>query len=113
YAQNDRSLFTFLAGQEPHAFGRFLREATGNESLLPVQRVDDLYDYFAGIAGQSGGFRPQFQRWAEIHAVVSDARNLDRDSVAGIKTVAALNLVAASGPLRASNGLTVAALCQE
>ena len=113
YAQNDRSLFTFLAGQEPHAFGRFLREATGNESLLPVQRVDDLYDYFAGIAGQAVGFRPQFQRWAEIHAVVSDARNLDRDSVAAIKTVAALNLVASSGPLRASNGLTVAALCQE
>lgn len=112
YAQNDRSLFTFLASQEPHAFGRFLSERRVERDHLPLQRLDDIYDYFAGIAGQSLGFRPQFQRWAEVHAVVSDARSLDADSITAIKVVAALNLAAASGPMRASAALTLAALTE-
>jgi hypothetical protein len=113
YAQNDRSLFTFVAGQEPHAFGRFLRENAWEGERLPLQRLGDVYDYFAGIAGHSVGFRPQFQRWAEVNAVVSDARSLDAESVLAIKTIAALNLTAASGSLRASRALTVAALVED
>lgn len=113
YAQNDRSLFTFLASEEPHAFTRFLKEHTSSNEGIPLQRLDDLYDYFAGLAAQAVGYRPQFQRWAEIHSVVSDARNLDSDALVAIKTIAALNLTAAAGPLRASRGLTLAALCEQ
>jgi hypothetical protein len=113
YAQNDRSLFTFLASREPHAFGHFLSQRRTHGGFVPLQRLDDVYDYFAGIAGQALGFRPQFQRWAEVHAVVSDVRTLDPDSVATIKTVAVLNLIASSGPLRASRGLVIASLTMD
>ncbi|MFN9454854.1 MAG: hypothetical protein ACK6CY_12385 [Gemmatimonadota bacterium] len=112
YAQNDRSLFTFLASQEPHAFGRFLAEHFSSSAGMPLQRLDDVYDYFAGIAAHGVGMRPQFSRWAEINAVVADARRLDSDSQVAVKTVAALNLAAASGPLRASAALTLAALTE-
>jgi hypothetical protein len=39
YAQNDRSLFTFLTSEEPFSFKRFLQEEEVKESPL-LKRMD-------------------------------------------------------------------------
>lgn len=110
YAQNDRSLFTFLAGEEPHAFGRFLREvAVSEDGELPTLRLGNLYDYFLDTATTSGT-GPAFQRWVEVHALVKEAEGLESDALFALKTIGVLNLLTTAGPLRASRALVLAAV---
>jgi hypothetical protein len=109
YAQNDRSLFTFLTGEEPHSFARFLREESVRSNHWPTLKIANLYDYFFAAVSPSHSFRPGLQRWAEIQAVLDDARSLEPDALALLKTIGVLNLVSTSGPVRASRELVTAA----
>jgi len=45
-AQNERTLFTFLASDEPHALGEFLSNTSTETDELPLVYLDRLYDYF-------------------------------------------------------------------
>lgn len=110
YAQNERSLFSFLASAEPHSLTRFLAEREADPAAPPVLRLTDLYDYFLETAGAGMYARPQFHRWAEIHGRIRDAEGLEPEEVEVLKTIGALNLISSSGPLRARKGLVVAAL---
>lgn len=110
YAQHDRSLFAFLSSNEAHSFGRFLLENNAHSQPLPLYLPSGLYDYFVDVAGSNVAFKPQFQRWAEIQGAVAEARSLDPDSRAALKTIAILNLIANSGPYKASRALVIAAL---
>lgn len=118
FAQNDRSLFTFLTSQEPHALARFLAETpashasidTGVNGPLPTLTLSDVYDYLLDVSGGALAGRPQFQRWTEVHGAVRDAAGLPADEVRALKVIGALNLVTASGPLKASAAMVVAAL---
>jgi hypothetical protein len=110
FAQNERSLFTFLASPEPHSLARFLTETDVSPDSLPLVRVADVYDYFVDVAGMGLYARPQFQRWAEVHAVVRDAIGQDPEEVEILKTIGTLNLVGSSGAIRASRGIVLTAL---
>lgn len=116
YAQNDRSLFTFLTSNEPHSLSRFLVEtslegaAHGAVSAPPLLKLPRVYDYFVDAAWAGVIARPQFQRWAEVHSVVRDAQGVSDVELAALKVVGTLNLVTSSGPLRASKALSIAAL---
>lgn len=112
YAQNDRSLFTFLTSNEPHSFTRFLEEQSVLGDEIPLLTLPDVYDYFIDVAGSGFALRPQFQRWAEVHGLISDAVGLEPDELAALKTVGVLNLVTSTGPLRASRAMVLAALTQ-
>lgn len=113
YAQNDRSLFTFLASDEPHSFTRFLTEREASRERVPTHKLHEAYDYFVEAAGAALAFRPQFQRWAEVHGVISDARSLEPEALDALKTVGALNLIGSAGPLRASRALVLASLSDQ
>lgn len=113
YAQHDRSLFSFLTSNEPHAFARFLNENYCSAETIPLQKLTDLYDYFVDVAGHGLAHRPQFQRWAEVNGIVRDARGLDDEARAVLKTVGVLNLLGTSGPLRASRWLICASLSND
>jgi len=111
FAQNDRSLFTFLAGQEPHSFGAFVNEYVLDESnpaYLPNLKISTLYDYFIESSGI--GFRPGFQRWVEIQEKVEEARSLGHDHQNVIKTIGILNLLSSGGSLKAEKELTLLSL---
>ncbi len=116
YAQNDRSLFTFLTSNEPNSLARFLLETIApsvgptDAVALPMLKLPRVYDYFVDSAGSGMVARPQFQRWAEIHSVIRDAAGLSEDELEALKVVGTLNLVGSSGPIRASKALCVAAL---
>jgi hypothetical protein len=110
YAQNDRSLFTFLASPAPHSLASFVAAESASEARLPLLRLPSVFDYF--LDAGSPASRPQFQRWSEVHAIVRDATGLSEDQTAALKTIAALNLIALGGSLRASRGLVLSALCE-
>lgn len=124
YAQNDRSLFTFLTSAEPHAFQSFL-EAVEIEELpipgidgpgvktLPTLKLHHLYDYFVESLGAGMGSRPGLQRWLEIQTLVADAQHRGADTVALLKTIGLLNLVTSTGLFRATLPLVKLALVDQ
>lgn len=113
YAQNDRSLFTFLTSEEPYSFKQFLQEEEATETSLPTLKLHRVYDYFIEAVGSSLASRPNMQRWFEIQQLVSDARHLDPDWVNILKTIGILNLISSTGTLRASPEWVALAMCEE
>ncbi|WP_055073589.1 hypothetical protein [Pseudanabaena sp. 'Roaring Creek'] len=111
YAQNDRSLFTFLTSSEPYALRSHLDEFCLDKDCIPTLKLDRVYDYFIEAAGIGLASRPQLQKWVEIQTLVSDARNSDPESLKLLKTVGILNLVTSTGGLRASRDLVMWAMC--
>lgn len=69
YAQNDRSLFTFLTRAEPYSFKKFLEETTVETiegDPLPTLKPDRVYDYFIEAVGMGLASRPNLSRWVEV-----------------------------------------------
>ena len=110
YAQNDRSLFTFLTSDEPHALTQFLQTHQLEDDRFSTLKLHQLYDYFvesvAGLASQVN-----LQRWVEIQALIQDARSQDEDMLKVLKTIGILNLVASTGTLKATPDLVALSLC--
>lgn len=109
FSQNDRTLFTFLSSEEPHSFKQFLKLTEMPDKRVLTLKIDQLYDYFVESAGVALSSRPQYQRWLEIQGRVSEARDLDLDSIRALKAIGILNLISNAGKLRASR--QIIALC--
>lgn len=106
YGQNERTLFSFLAGHEPLSLASFLADTEWRSgSALPVVRLDRLYDYFLEAATNLVAVSSNASRWLEIDTRVRDAVGLSAGSRRVLKTVGLLNLVSAGGTLRASRAL--------
>ncbi len=111
YAQNDRSLFTFLTSSEPYSFRKFLEETTvGSSYVLPTVKLARVYEYFIEAVGMGLTSRPNVQKWVEIQGVVGDAKHLDADCLEVLKTIGALNLVTTTGSMRATKQLVLLAM---
>lgn len=111
YAQNDRSLFTFLTSGEPLGLRNFLEEVTIDAEPFPTLKLDRVYDYFIEAAGMGLANRPHLQRWVEIQDLIADAKRLDIDSLRVLKTIGILNLITITGARRATRELVTLALC--
>lgn len=111
FSQNDRTLFTFLASEEPNSFVSFLKNTKLEDDRLTCLKLSNLYDYFIETAGISFSLRPQFQRWIEIHSRVMDAKHLDEYLINMLKTIGILNLISTTGFLRASKETVCLAMC--
>ncbi len=111
YAQNDRSLFTFLTSSEPYSFKKFLEEVTVESNALPSLKLDRVYDYFIEAAGIGLASRPNLQRWVEIQDLIADAKYLEPDILKVLKTIGILNLVTITGVTRASRNVVTLAMC--
>lgn len=106
YGQNERTLFSFLAGHEPLSVATFLNENKWIErSRLPVVHLDQLYDYFVESAATMVAVSSAASRWIEIDNRIRDARGIDEAARRVLKSVGLLNLVSAGGTLRASKEL--------
>jgi len=118
YAQNDRSLFTFLTSIEPFSLRNFLEEVTVVDSradgtldnTLPTLKLDRVYDYFVESVGMGLTTRPHLQRWVEIQELITDAKNLSPDSLKVLKTIGILNLITTTGTVRATEELVILAM---
>ncbi|MEA5525145.1 hypothetical protein [Nodularia spumigena] len=111
YAQNDRSLFTFLTSSEPLSFRNFLDEVTVADDSFPTLKLYRIYDYFIEAAGMGLASRPNLQRWVEIQDLISDAKRLEEDSLRVLKTIGILNLITVTGSMRATRTLVCLAMC--
>ncbi|MDP2218324.1 MAG: hypothetical protein Q8J68_13685, partial [Methanolobus sp.] len=112
FAQNDRTLFTFLASDEPHSFKAFLKSAEF-DGKLPMLKVHNLYDFFIESASIAITSRSQNQKWIEIQSRISELSNLDIDSLSTLKTIGILNLIASMGSLKASPNTVALSLCED
>ena len=111
FAQNDRSLFTFLTSSEPYSFKNYLEEVLVESDRLPSLKLDRVYDYFIEAAGMGLASRSNMQRWVEIQNLIADARHLDSDILRVLKTIGILNLVTITGSTRATRELVKYAMC--
>lgn len=112
YAQNDRSLFTFLSSQEPYSFATFLRETIAQNEHFSTLRLERVYDYFLEASNVVNSSKVSSQRWIEIQSRIVDAAHLETDLVATLKTIGLLNLVSSVGIIRATRQLVIYALTE-
>lgn len=110
YAQNDRSLFTFLTSDEPFGFQEFLKKAELQDNQVPVLKLEQLYDYFVESATGLAS-RINLQRWVEIQSLIDDAHDQGIEYIQLLKTIGILNLITTTGTLRATPQLVAYALC--
>lgn len=103
-AQNERTLFTFLATDDEYALGAFLDQAllNGTPSLvLP----DWLYDYFEGAMRADSGPGGVHSVWANVEAALAKVDADDELCVALIKTLGVLHAVGTNDRLRPTTEL--------
>lgn len=113
YAQNDRSLFTFLNGAEFGSLRTFLDESEWSDKTLPLLKLDRLYDYFVDTALAGLIIKPGFQRWTEVKNLIDEHLSDDPDHIRLLKTIGVLNLAATTGFLRAGRQIVSLAMCDE
>jgi hypothetical protein len=110
YAQNDRSLFTFLTSDEPYAFRQFLESEIVEGDKISTLKLHRVYDYFVeSVTGLTS--RINLQRWVEIQTLIQDVGNQPPEILRLLKTIGVMNLVTATGSLRASPELVTLAMC--
>lgn len=111
FGQNERTLFSFMAGPEPRAVPAFLARHTWSSSApLSFVGLDRVYDYFLESAGSSVGASGSASRWLEIENRLRDTWGLEETEASVLKAMGVLNLVSSSGTLRASKPLLEFAL---
>ena len=113
FSQNDRTLFSFLASEEPNSFTSFIKETPYNDDHSSCLKLHHLYDYFVETANISFSIRPQFQKWVEVHSRILDAKNLEPEYQALLKTIGILNLISTTGNLKASRSTVSLAMCED
>ncbi len=110
YAQNDRSLFTFLTSPEAYSFQNYLQETEFSKDL-PTLKLDRIYDYFVEAIGTGFGSRPQLHKWVEIHILISSMEQKASISELNfLKTIGILNLVDSIGEFKATPQIVKLAL---
>jgi len=102
FGQHDRTLFSFLASDEPGSVARFLGEERAVPGAPPAIPVDAIWDYFLESAATSVRNSPDAARWLEIHNRVREVHGLADLDLRCVKAVGLLNLLARGGALRAA-----------
>ncbi len=94
FAQNDRTVFSFLSSGGPKTFSGYLSTHNINgEQNLPALGLDWLYDYFCEVATQIHGDRSTTQRWIETQTMISEHSNATFLELRLLKTIGVLNLL--------------------
>jgi hypothetical protein len=105
FAQNERSLFSYLSSLEPNAFQEFIRTHALDPAAPVFVRLSDLFDYFTRNLGFGLYRQPHARRWIEAidlldrkEALAPLHRNL-------VKTIGILNALGEFCHLRASEAV--------
>lgn len=94
-AQNERSLFAFLAGEEPFGFREFLTITDLISDCPALYRVDRLYDYVTTALGLGASRGEAARRWTEVEQALD---RVDADApVATRGVVKAIGLLSMYG----------------
>lgn len=106
YGQNERTLFSFLAGTGPKGVRAWLADRGWSEGEdLPCIGLNVVYGYFVDSAASMAGVSTAASRWLEVETRIRDAHSLNAGQRRVVRVVGLLNLVATGGSLRASSAL--------
>lgn len=90
YGQNERSLFGFVASEEPNGLRAFAATSRAEDGLYSVDR---FFDYVSTSFGHRLVARGGTGDWERIRAVLDGAAGADPAETAVLKTVGLLNLI--------------------
>jgi len=112
FAQNDRTIFSFLTSGELYAFSDCLKrlELEENEQI-PTIGLDMLYDYFSETGTLRHADRSENQRWLEIHAIIAAQSDMEPHKIKILKTIGVLNLLSSLPGIAATERMIHVALC--
>jgi len=114
FAQNDRTLFSFLSSGEPKAFSGFLRhKESPSLNRLSTLGLDTLYDYFSEISTLRHSDRSENQRWLEIQALLASHGDIGSEKLKLLKIIGILNLLSSLPGIRASDEMIHAAMASD
>jgi len=104
-AQNERSLFAFLAAGEPGGFLDVMRRGTEEGDSLPLYRLDHLYDYLLTTLGATLFNQDTSKLWAETEAAFGRLEDQTPLSEQLLKQTALLNFAGEMSGLTATTAL--------
>ncbi|MBU2008219.1 hypothetical protein KJ743_03895 [Patescibacteria group bacterium] len=90
FAQNERSLFSFLSSLEPGGFQYFLKTHTTAHDQDNYLRLNHLFDYFTINFGGGLLRQPHARRWLEAADVLDSTESLTPVQANLVKTVGVL-----------------------
>jgi hypothetical protein len=105
FGQNERSLFSFLLSDEPHALQAFASSAPSPERFY---RLHHLYDYARIAFGHRLAVRSYNSHWNQIESVIESFPSDRQFELGVLKTVAILNLIDDSSLLASEDVLALA-----
>jgi len=99
FAQNERTLFSYLGSQEAHGFKHSLERLDSADNWI---NPSEIYDYF--IQNQPAVLADPLthRRWAEVVTAVERADELGMDASVLAKTIGILNLISGQEGVKAS-----------
>ncbi len=112
FAQNDRTIFSFLTSGETHAFSDCLKRLELEEQeQMPTIGLDMLYDYFNETGAIRHADRSENQRWLEINAIIAAQSDVEPYKIRTLKTIGILNLLSSLPGIAATEKMIHVALC--
>ena len=91
FAQNERSLYSYLSSMEPYGFQEFIKTHNLTNDNPPFIRLSDLFDYFTRSFG-AGLYRyPHALRWMEAADILERKDDLSPLQRNIVKVVGVLN----------------------
>lgn len=105
FAQNERSLFSFLSSMEPGGFQEFIKTRAFTPNAPPLLRLSDLFDYFIKNFGAGLYRHPHALRWLEAADVLERKENLSTLHREVVKTIGVLNALGEFCHLNAAEGV--------
>ena len=103
YGQHERTLFSFLTDTHASSAASFLTStALPARGTLPSVGLEEVYDYFVGTSAMNIHSARLSGRWAEIATRLRDSHGLTPAQSRMAKAIALLNLISATGKIRAS-----------
>ena len=108
-AQNERSLFAFLTGHEPHGFQEFVTRQAELETSAPLFGMPALYDYVSNALGMAVLTGRDSRQWSLIeHALERVPAAAPPLARALVKSIGLLALYGEAAGLRAGRDLLCA-----
>jgi hypothetical protein len=101
-AQNERSLFAFLASSEPFGFQAFLRDRAVKEPY----RLDRLYDYVMASLGPTLFAQHRGKLWAEVQSALDRLHDASELEVRIAKSIGLIQALGSASGVPAS-GITL------
>lgn len=109
FAQNERSIFSYLISEEYSGFQNSIRTKEVGEDDGFI-RIKDIYDYLISNFEIGLSRNPHSKKLLEANDVLNSRSRISERETATIKTIAVLNSVSEICPLRATNEMLNTAL---